>query len=62
MRISIITIGTKMPRWVDQGVEELRPLDISSTEIRDMLAEGRSARYLLPEPVLDYIQERHLYQ
>ena len=43
-------------------VEELRPLDISSTEIRDMLAEGRSARYLLPEPVLDYIQERHLYQ
>ncbi len=22
MRISIITIGTKMPRWVDQGVEE----------------------------------------
>ena len=43
-------------------VEELRPLDISSTEIRDMLVEGRSARYLLPEPVLDYIQERHLYQ
>ncbi|MEZ5504240.1 MAG: nicotinate-nucleotide adenylyltransferase [Halioglobus sp.] len=43
-------------------VEELRPLAISSTEIRDMLAAGRSARYLLPQSVLDYIQSHHLYQ
>ena len=43
-------------------VEELRPLAISATEIRDLLAAGRSARYLLPEPVLDYIQSHHLYQ
>lgn len=43
-------------------VEELRPLSISSTEIRDLLAAGQSARYLLPEPVLDYIQDRKLYQ
>ena len=42
-------------------VEELRPLAISSTEIRDLLARGRSARYLLPEPVLDYIQTHALY-
>ena len=42
-------------------VEELRPLAISSTEVREMLAAGRSARYLLPEPVLDYIQSRKLY-
>lgn len=43
-------------------VEELRPLDISSTEIRAMLAAGRSARYLLPEPVLDYIRDHSLYK
>jgi nicotinate-nucleotide adenylyltransferase len=42
-------------------VEELRPLAISSTEIRDLLASGRSARYLLPQPVLDYIQTHKLY-
>lgn len=43
-------------------VAELRPLDISSTEIRSLLAAGRSARFLLPEPVLDYIESHHLYR
>lgn len=43
-------------------VRQLRPLAISSTEIRQLLAEGRSPRFLLPGPVLDYIQERQLYQ
>ena len=43
-------------------VEELRPLAISSTEIRDLLQSGRSVRYLLPEPVLGYIETRQLYQ
>ena len=42
-------------------LQELRPLAISSTEIRDLLGRGQSARYLLPEPVLDYIQDRQLY-
>ena len=42
-------------------IEELRPLAISSTEIRDLLAAGRSPRYLLPQAVLDYIQTHHLY-
>ena len=43
-------------------VEELRPLAISSTEIRELLAAGRSARYLLPQVVLEYIQAHNLYQ
>ena len=43
-------------------IEELRPLDISSTEVRDILVTGRSARFLLPEPVLDYIRANQLYQ
>ncbi|MCP5130566.1 MAG: nicotinate-nucleotide adenylyltransferase [Pseudomonadales bacterium] len=42
-------------------VEELRPLAISSTEIRRLLAEGRSPRYLLPQAVLDYIEAHNLY-
>ena len=43
-------------------IEELRPLAISSTEIRDLLAAGRSARYLMPQTVLDYIQAHKLYR
>ena len=43
-------------------IEELRPLAISSTEIRDLLAAGQSARYLLPEAVLDYIKTHNLYR
>ncbi len=43
-------------------IEELRPLAISSTEIRSLLAQGRSPRYLLPQAVLDYIQTHNLYQ
>ena len=41
-------------------VLELRPLAISSTEIRALCRGERSARYLLPEPVLDYIETHQL--
>lgn len=40
---------------------QLRPLPISATEIRGLLGEGRSARYLLPAVVLDYIERHGLY-
>lgn len=36
-------------------------LDISASDIRRRLASGRSARYLLPAAVLDYIQNNGLY-
>ena len=37
-------------------------LDISATLIRRLLAEGASPRYLLADPVLDYIQANNLYR
>lgn len=37
-------------------------LAISATQIRKLLANGLSARYLLPDPVLDYIQTHSLYR
>jgi nicotinate-nucleotide adenylyltransferase len=43
-------------------IEELRPLAISSTEIRALLASGRSVRYLTPQSVLEYIQTYNLYR
>jgi nicotinate-nucleotide adenylyltransferase len=39
----------------------MTPLDISATVIRDTLARHGSARYLLPDAVLDYIHEHQLY-
>lgn len=37
-------------------------LAISATQIRWLLVNGLSARYLLPDPVLDYIQTHSLYR
>lgn len=36
-------------------------LDISSTEIRRRVAEGRPIRYLVPDEVAEYIESRGLY-
>ncbi len=36
-------------------------LDISSTKIRNLIAAGKSARYLLPESVIDYIYQHNFY-
>ncbi len=41
---------------------DMTPLAISATLIRDLLAHGHSARYLLPDRVLDYIAAQHLYR
>ena len=37
-------------------------LQISATRIRGLVALGASARYLLPQPVLDYIHQRGIYR
>lgn len=40
----------------------MTPLAVSATQVRGLLAAGRSARYLLPQPVIDYIDLHHLYR
>ena len=37
-------------------------LEISATDIRARIAGAASARYLVPQPVLDYIAAEHLYE
>jgi nicotinate-nucleotide adenylyltransferase len=54
----------QLPETIRRGVT-LAPMpavEISSTEIRRRSAEGRSFRYLVPEPVYAYIKERGLYE
>ena len=40
---------------------EMTPLAISATSLRSALAQQFSVRYLLPDAVLDYIQQHQLY-
>lgn len=42
-------------------LQELTPLAISATQIRQEIARGFSPRYLLPDGVWQYIQENNLY-
>jgi len=35
---------------------------VSSSEVRRLRGEGKSVRYLVPEPVADYIDKRELYR
>ncbi len=41
---------------------EVTQLAISSTDIRRQIAHGSSPRFLLPDPVLDYIYQHSLYR
>lgn len=36
-------------------------IDISSSDIRNLVAEGKSVRYMLPDQVIKFIEKNHLY-
>ncbi len=40
----------------------ITPLEISASAIRDRLGRGASVRYLVPDPVLDYIETHQIYR
>lgn len=39
----------------------MKEISISSTEIRNRIKEHRSVRYMVPDKVISYIEEHHLY-
>lgn len=42
--------------------QAITQLDISASLVRELIATGRSPRYLLPDTVLNYIDQHRLYQ
>lgn len=44
-----------------QGVVDTPRIDISSSDVRRRIREGRSIRFLVPEPVREYIDSERLY-
>lgn len=41
---------------------DMTPIGISSTQIRRLIREGRSIRYLVPDAVASYIENKQLYR
>lgn len=41
---------------------DMTPLAISASLVRDLIRTGHSPRYLVPDAVLDYIDQHHLYK
>jgi len=41
---------------------EGRKIEINSSEIRDLIGEGKSIRYLVADPVREYIEDNGLYR
>ncbi len=54
----------KVPPDLRNRVEyfSITGVDISATEIRERIRSGRSIRYLVPQPVLEYIERCQLYR
>lgn len=44
--------------WIREAIET----NISSTAIRERLSQGKSVRYLVPDPVCQYMKEYRLYE
>jgi len=49
------------PEWQCASVD-IPPLDVSSTELRRLVAEGRSIRHLTPQPVVQLLERWGLYR
>jgi nicotinate-nucleotide adenylyltransferase len=55
-------LGRDRTRRLAAGILTTPVVEISSSEIRARLGSGRSIRYMVPEPVREYIRRNGLYQ
>lgn len=59
-------VGVERPAYSHQTdysvlYVDVPAMDVSSSMIRDRVKKGKTIRYLLPDSVIQYIEEKHLY-
>jgi len=59
---NVIPSGTRNLSFKNVSFIDLEPIGISSSEIRSKIKKGKSVHTLLPDKVMNYIQQHHLYQ
>ena len=63
--IAVLTRGGDMPVALNDATVQVlktRRVDISSTELRARVADGRTIRGFMPDAVADYVAEHRLYR
>ncbi len=60
-RLSVDRQALRQNPWGCLYFQAVTALEISATRIRELIASGRDAKFLLPDPVLDYIRQHQLY-
>jgi len=56
------SLGEEGARRLVSQVIHVPVMQVSSTEVRQRLRQGRSVRYLVPDAVIEYIRQQHLYR
>ena len=59
---NVIPSGTRNLSFKNVSFIDLEPIGISSSEIRSRIKKGKSVCGLLPDKVMNYIQQHHLYE
>ncbi len=59
---NVIPSGTRNLSFKNVSFIDLEPIGISSSEIRSRIKKGKSVHTLLPDKVMNYIQQHHLYE
>ena len=66
-RIAVVPRGGVEREEVERAIDgditwlDMPGLDVSGTMLRRRVSEGRSIRFLVPDPVLGYVSENRLY-
>lgn len=55
-------LGSAQITKLEAGILQTPRVDISATDIRRRVAAGKSIRYLVPDPVEQYVVDRQLYR
>ena len=59
--VEMLDFKKEHPKLKDVVVSEFDVIDISSSQIRDMIKNGEDVSYYIPESVNRYIKEHRLY-